>query len=86
MTNPKQKQNRLPVTFHRTFVPEMHYVAALLQYAASSEKGTEQEISVRTGIPTGKSDGKVPAIMGYASGMGLSTFSWPGSPEKRKSI
>ena len=85
MTNPKQKQNRLPVTFHRTFVPEMHYVAALLQYSASSEEGTEQEISVKTGIPTGKSDGKVPAIMGYASGMGLINVQPAGQPGKKKS-
>jgi hypothetical protein len=79
-----QSQSRLPITFHRTFIPEMHYVAALLQFAASGDEGTEQEISATTGIPTGKSDGKVPAIIGYASGMGLINAGPSGRPGKKK--
>jgi len=63
--------NRLPINFHQTFVPERKYIAALLQYAAGGNQGTDQEISIETGIPVGKSSGKVPAIISYSSGMGL---------------
>jgi len=42
-----------------------------LKFAASGSEGTDQEISDCTGIPVGKSDGKVPAIVSYSSGMGL---------------
>lgn len=64
-------QIRLPVTFHRTFVPERHYLSALLRFASQDREGTNQEISLETGIPTGESDGKVPAVLSYAQGMGL---------------
>jgi hypothetical protein len=66
-----KKTKRLPINFHQTFIPERRYITALLQYAAGDEQGTDQEISAATGIPTGKSSGKVPAIINYSSAMGL---------------
>jgi hypothetical protein len=61
----------LSLNFHRTFIPERHFIAALLEYAALERKGSFQEISQETGIPMGKSTGKLPAIMDYCKGMGL---------------
>jgi len=43
----------------------------MLQYAASNQAGNYQEISIATGIPTGTSSGKVPAILDYCRAMGL---------------
>ena len=61
----------LPINFHKTFIPERHFIAALLDYAALGKTGTLQEISGDTGIPMGQVNGKVPAIIDYARGMGL---------------
>ncbi len=61
----------LPINFHQTFIPERRLIGALLHYAALGKQGTYQEISAETGIPTGESSGKVPAILSYARGMGL---------------
>lgn len=63
--------NRLPRNFHRTFKPERQYIAAMLRFAASGAEGDAQSIAGATGIPTGASSGKVPAIMDYCRGMGL---------------
>ena len=72
MTDKRAKgYQRLPITFHRTFVPERKYISSLLRFAAGGRDGTYQEISDQTGIPVGKSDGKVPAILSYCLGMGL---------------
>ena len=62
---------RLPRNFHRTFMPERQYVTALLRFAAADKEGDYQAISAATGIPTGVSTGKVPAILDYCRGMGL---------------
>jgi len=62
---------RLPRNFHKTFIPERQYIYAMLQYAASNQAGNYQEISAATGIPTGTSSGKVPAILDYCRAMGL---------------
>lgn len=67
----KRSTQRLPITFHRTFYPERTYLNAIIKYAASDQEGTDQQISTDTGIPVGKSDGKVPAIISFAQGMGL---------------
>jgi hypothetical protein len=67
----KKTENRLPINFHQTFIPERRYITALLQYAAGEKQGTDREISESTGIPTGQSSGKVPAIINYSLGMGL---------------
>jgi hypothetical protein len=61
----------LPLNFHKTFIPERRLIAALLEYAALNKQGDYQNISKETGIPMGKSSGKVPAILDYARGMGL---------------
>ena len=65
------KQMRLPRNFHKTFIPERQYIHAMLRFAASGREGNYQEIASATGIPMGKSSGKVPAILDYCRGMGL---------------
>jgi hypothetical protein len=65
------RDERLPRNFHRTFKPERHYLSAMLQYAASNREGDYQAIGSATGIPTGASSGKAPAILDYCRGMGL---------------
>lgn len=66
-----EPEKRLPRNFHKTFIPERQYIAALLKYVAAGKWGNDQEISDATGIPTGKSSGKVPAIRDYCKGMAL---------------
>ncbi len=72
----KRKYQRLSVTFHQTFIPERAHISTLLKFAAKGHKGTstplsvtDQEISAETGIPTGQSSGKVPAMLDYCRGM-----------------
>ena len=65
------QDNRLSRNFHRTFKPERQYVTAMLRFAASGAEGDAQAIAAATGIPTGTSSGKVPAILDYCRGMGL---------------
>jgi hypothetical protein len=67
----KIENKRLPRNFHKTFKPERQYINAMLRYAASGKSGDSQTISSSTGIPTGVSSGKVPAILDYCRGMGL---------------
>lgn len=62
---------RLPLSFHMTFQPERHYLTALLKFAEKHTTGTIDGISQATGIPTGKSTGKVKPLLQYAQGMGL---------------
>ena len=62
---------RLPRNFHKTFKPERQYISAMLKYAGSGQEGDYQSIAAVTGIPTGVSSGKVPAILDYCRGMGL---------------
>ena len=65
------QHSRLPRNFHRTFKPERQYITAMLRFAASGAEGDAQAIAAATGIPTGASSGKVPAILDYCRGMGL---------------
>jgi len=65
------KAKRLPINFHQTFIPERQYISSLLHFVATGQTGTDQDISDQTGIPVGKSSGKVPSIISYCSGMGL---------------
>ncbi len=67
----KRSKERLALRFHQTFIPERRYLSALLRFAAEDGTGDNIQISEKTGIPTGKSSGKVPAILQYAQGMGL---------------
>ncbi|MEN6643974.1 MAG: hypothetical protein ABFE08_16175 [Armatimonadia bacterium] len=78
--------DRLPRNFHKTFIPERHFLNALLRYAASGAAGTYQQIAAETGIPMGESSGKVPAIIDYARGMGLISLSGPASAVKRPEL
>ena len=66
-----EKNARLSRNFHRTFKPERQYINALLRFASSGGSGDSQAIAAATGIPTGESTGKVPAILDYCLGMGL---------------
>ncbi len=66
-----EEEGRLPINFHQTFIPERTYISALLRFAAGGGEGTHQQISIETGIPVGRSSGKVPAILSYCLGMGL---------------
>ena len=65
------QHSRLSRNFHRTFKPERQYINAMLKFAASGKEGDYQAIGAATGIPTGASTGKVPAILDYCRGMGL---------------
>lgn len=61
----------LLINFHKTFIPERHFITELLNYSALGKEGDFQEIAAETGIPMGGSTGKVPSILDYAQGMGL---------------
>lgn len=63
--------NRLPLTFHNTFAPEVPYLSKIMYFAACQRQGNKNEISDATGIPTGTSSGKVGPTINYAQGMGL---------------
>jgi hypothetical protein len=71
MPDAEPQNQRLPRSFHNTFVPERQYINAMMSYAASGQSGDMHEISEATGIPTGKSSGKVIPILDYCRGMGL---------------
>ena len=73
-SNRNIKNERLAKDFHLTFIPERQYINAFLRFSASGEEGNYQEIGKKTGIPMGKSSGKVPAILNYCKGMGLITL------------
>ena len=77
MPEASQSPSRLPRNFHKTFKPERQYINAMLRFAASGGQGDYQEIAAATGIPTGGSSGKVPAIMDYCRGMGLIRLTGP---------
>ncbi len=60
-----------PLNFHKTFIPERHFLQALLTYVAQGKSGSLQQMAEETGIPMGRSTGKLLAIISYALGMGL---------------
>jgi hypothetical protein len=70
-------QSRLPRNFHQKFIPERQYIHSMLRFAASGREGDCQAMAAATGIPTGASSGKVPAILSYCRGMGLITLTGP---------
>lgn len=59
------------LNFHQTFKPEKQYVAAILDISGDPEIRTVRDISMMTGIPTGKNSGKVEPHIMYANYMGL---------------
>jgi len=63
----------LTPSFHETFFPDRRHLAALLKLAAQGYEGSVDAISTATGIPTGKSSGKVLPHLKYAHAMGITT-------------
>mgnify|MGYP000170187156 FL=1 len=65
--------DQLPLNFSQTFLPDRRLLGQLLRFAASNGRGDKEAIGSETGIPTGKSTGKVEPMIHYARGMGLIT-------------
>jgi len=63
--------NHGDLNFHRTFPPEREPIGRLLLLADDMSFMTKEEIFSATGIPTGKSSGKVIPHIRYAEFMGL---------------
>lgn len=59
------------LNFHQTFPPIPDGISRLLSVADRGGAYTKEEISQQTGIPTGKSSGKVEPYIRYAVYMGL---------------
>lgn len=62
------------VNFHKTFAPQDSYISKILELADNGYSGTKEEISEVTGIPTGKTSGKVVPHILYARYMGLINY------------
>lgn len=62
------------INFHQTFKPEKQYITAILEIADDPRYRSVKEISSLTGIPNGKSSGKVEPHINYASYMGLISY------------
>ena len=62
----------LPLSFASSFSPEKHYLSVLMKYVKTHRTPSSvEEISDRTGIPNGKSSGKVIPHLRYLQGMNL---------------
>lgn len=61
------------INFHKTFAPQDSYLTAVIELASQDFVGTKEEISEITGIPTGKTSGKVVPHILYAQYMGLTS-------------
>lgn len=59
------------LNFHQTFKPERQYISSILNAADMTDFMSVQDISSCTGIPNGKSSGKVEPHINYAKYMGL---------------
>lgn len=59
------------VNFHQTFKPEVQYISSILSVADGVSELSIKDISALTGIPQGKSSGKVEPHISYAEYMGL---------------
>lgn len=59
------------VNFHQTFKPESQYISSILNVADGNAQLSIKDISAMTGIPQGKSSGKVEPHISYANYMGL---------------
>lgn len=62
------------VNFHKTFAPQDSYISKILGLAEQEFSGTKEEISDITGIPTGKTSGKVVPHIMYSKYMGLINY------------
>ena len=63
--------SQVNLNFHQTFKPEKQYVGSILDVANNTVSASVQDISAFTGIPNGKSSGKVEPHIMYAKYMGL---------------
>lgn len=61
------------VNFHKTFSPQDSYIAKIMELAKDNYTGSKEEISEETGIPTGKTSGKVVPHILYTQYMGLTS-------------
>jgi len=59
------------INFHQTFPPTLEYLSRLLEITNMAEEITKEDISKKTGIPTGEISGKVEPHIDYAIFMGL---------------
>lgn len=59
------------VDFHKTFTPQEQYITKIMELADKEYIGTKEDISEVTGIPTGKTSGKVIPHIRYAKFFGL---------------
>lgn len=64
-------ENQKNLNFHQTFKPEKQYIGSILNIANNTNSLSVQDISSYTGIPNGKSSGKVEPHINYAKYMGL---------------
>lgn len=62
------------LNFHQTFKPEKKHITELIILASNNPSMTIDEISLATGIPQGKSSGKVIPHLEYARFMGIVNF------------
>lgn len=62
------------INFHQTFYSNLEYISKILMLGDYAEFYTKEEISEITGIPTGKSSGKVVPHIKYSEYMNLITF------------
>ncbi len=67
------------IEFHKTFQPQDTYISKILELASNKYSGTKEDISAITGIPTGKTSGKVIPHIRYAAFMGLINYEKNGS-------
>lgn len=64
-------QSQGNLNFHQSFKPEKQYIGSILDVANNTEAMSVSSISSCTGIPNGKSSGKVEPHISYAKYMGL---------------
>lgn len=57
--------------FHNKMPLQLTHIVKLLELAKISFKGTKEEISIQSGIPTGEGSGKVVSHIEFAKSMGL---------------
>ncbi len=62
------------INFHQTFRPEKQYISSILEIAGENVYKSVKDISLQTGIPNGKSSGKVEPHIIYAAYMGLINY------------
>ncbi len=70
---------RYDIEFHKTFQPTDLYITKIMELSETKYTGTKEDISSITGIPTGKTSGKVIPHIRYANFMGLIDYENNGS-------